>query len=81
MKQKLAFSLIMVLITTGLVSFTLIAFNVGFGNRFVEVWLRSWLLAYVPALFSILFISPIVARFVNTLYQKKSIVKNEGLVE
>ena len=58
MKQKLLFAFLMGMITTGLVSFTLISINVGFGDRFLGIWLKSWSIAMIPALFSILFISP-----------------------
>jgi len=70
MKQKLLFAVVMGMITTGLVSFTLTSFHVGFETRFLSVWLKSWSIAIMPALFSILFISPKVLRLVNTLSQK-----------
>ena len=71
MKQKLAFAFIMGTITTGLVSFTLTSFNLGFEERFLAVWLQSWSIALIPALFSIVFISPRVLRMVNSLPVKK----------
>ncbi len=70
MKQKLLFAVVMGMITTGLVSFTLTSFHVGFEPRFLGAWLKSWSIAIIPALFSILFISPRVLRLVNALSQK-----------
>ena len=34
-------------ITTGVVTFALIYSNVGFGSLFLKVWMRSWGLAYL----------------------------------
>lgn len=76
MKQKLAFAFIMGVISTGLVSFTVISFHIGFGDRFLGAWLKSWSLAIIPSLFSILFISPKVLWAVNTLSQKIAFRKN-----
>ena len=45
MKHRIAFAVIMGIITTGIVSFTLIAVNVGFVQKFITVWVRSWALA------------------------------------
>jgi hypothetical protein len=77
MKRKFAFAFIMGTITTGLVSFTLISINIGFGEGFLAVWLRSWSIAMIPALFSILFISPKVQWALNTLSQNKKNNDNE----
>jgi len=46
MKHKIAFALIMGMITTAIISFTLIAVNMGFGTRFMTAWLRSWSISY-----------------------------------
>lgn len=71
MKQKLLFAFIMGTITTGLVSFTLTSVHHGFGNHFLDMWLRAWSTAIIPALFSIVFISPRVLRMVNELSEKR----------
>lgn len=71
MKQRLAFALIMGMITTAIISFALIAINVGFGDRFLAAWLRSWTISYVLAVFTILFIAPGVQFFVNSLFREK----------
>jgi hypothetical protein len=58
LKRKIVFSLLMGLVTTGIVSFALIALNLGFSDRFAWVWLRSWGVGYAVAIPAILFIGP-----------------------
>ncbi|WP_428660686.1 DUF2798 domain-containing protein [Runella sp.] len=66
-KQKIAFALIMGSITTGIVSFTLIAVNIGFSPAFLKIWLRSWGIGYLVAIPAILFIGPRIQALVNKL--------------
>jgi hypothetical protein len=65
MKRRIAFALIMGVITTGIISFTLIAINVGFGEWFLKVWLKSWAIAYLIVIPVILIISPRLQKFVD----------------
>ena len=65
MKKKVAFALIMSMVTTGIVSFTVIAANIGFKPHFPQVWLKSWLIGYVVAVPSILLIAPQIEKLVN----------------
>ena len=65
MKRKIAFALIMGLISTCVISFTLIAFNVGFGERFLKVWLKSWAMAYLIVIPVILVASPRIQKWVD----------------
>ena len=58
LKRRIAFALSMGVITTGVVSFVIIAFNLGFSDRFASVWLRSWALGYAIAIPAILVIGP-----------------------
>lgn len=67
MKKKIAFALIMGIITTGLISFILIAVNLGFTPNFFRAWLKSWLIAYLLAVPAILVIAPQIERLVNYL--------------
>ena len=71
MKQKILFALIMGLITTSIISFVLIAINVGFTDSFVMYWLRSWLVSYLLVVPSMLFIAPRVQHWANYLANKK----------
>jgi len=47
MKQRIVFAMIMGVITTGIISFTLVSINVGFVDEFVKIWLKSWVMAYM----------------------------------
>jgi hypothetical protein len=57
-KRKIAFALSMGVVTTGIISFSLIALNVGFSERFATVWLRSWAMAYALVIPAILTVGP-----------------------
>lgn len=69
-KKKVVFALIMGVITTGIISFSLIAINLGFSNSFLRVWLKSWVLAYLFVIPAILFIAPPIQRFVDSLFRE-----------
>ncbi|VWX51156.1 DUF2798 domain-containing protein [Novosphingobium sp. 9U] len=58
LKRKIAFALLMGVITTGLISFAVLALNLGFSDRFLSAWLRSWGFAYVIAIPAILLLAP-----------------------
>lgn len=53
------------MVTTGIVSFTVIAANIGFEKQFAMIWMRSWAVAYFVAVPSILLIAPQVEKAVN----------------
>jgi len=78
MKKKIAFAMVMGVITTGIISFVLITTNIGFVPQFIAVWLRSWLLAYVIAIPAILIIAPRVEKFVEFLFRERAIENNSG---
>lgn len=65
MKNKIAFALSMGIITTGIISFSLIAINLGFTNSFFNVWLKSWGIAYVLVIPAILLIGPLVQKIID----------------
>jgi hypothetical protein len=58
MKRKIAFALSMGVVTTGIISFTLIAINLGFSKSFATTWLRSWGMAYLIVIPAILLVGP-----------------------
>ena len=68
MKQKVAFALIMGLVTSMIVSFTLVSVNVGYNERFLPVWLRSWAVAYSLVVPAILLLGPQVMKLVLKLF-------------
>jgi hypothetical protein len=57
-KRKIAFALSMGVVTTGIISFVIIALNLGFSEIFLLTWLRSWAVAYVIVIPAILLIGP-----------------------
>jgi hypothetical protein len=71
MKQKIAFALLMGVVTTCIISFTLVSVNVGFTDQFTTIWLRSWGIAYLVVIPAILVIGPLVQRIVNSLFAGK----------
>jgi len=71
MKQKLAFALIMGIITTCIISFTLVSVNIGYTAVFLKIWLRSWLIAYLVVIPAILVIGPFVQSIVDKLFKEE----------
>jgi hypothetical protein len=71
MKNKIAFALIMGIITTGIISFTLISLNVGYTQKFLAIWLRSWAMAYMVVIPAILIIGPMIQKLVDKLLNEK----------
>jgi hypothetical protein len=58
LKRRIAFALSMGVVTTGIISFTIIALNLGFTGNFARAWLRSWSTAYVIVIPAILLVGP-----------------------
>ncbi|MEP6556686.1 MAG: DUF2798 domain-containing protein [Ferruginibacter sp.] len=71
MKQKIIFALIMGSITTAIISYSLIYLNMGFSDKFLRVWLKSWGISYLIVLPVILIISPIVQKLVDKIFGDK----------
>jgi hypothetical protein len=67
LKRKIAFALMMGIVTTGIVSFVLIGLNLGFSGQFALVWLRSWGVGYALAIPAILLIGPRIQALVDRL--------------
>lgn len=68
MKKKVAFALLMGIITTGIISISLITVNTNFsGKTLLFVWLKSWGIAYVIVIPCILIISPLVEKVITKL--------------
>lgn len=72
MKRKIAFAMIMGVITTCIISFLLIAINVVFTEKFLKIWIKSWLLSYTIAIPAILIIAPRIERLVDSLFKDPS---------
>lgn len=63
--------MVMGIVTTGIISFTLIAVNIGFSDTFLNIWLKSWGLAYVVVIPAILILGPLIQKFVDNMLSKK----------
>ena len=61
-KANLKFALVTGLLVTSYITFTLVSVNLGFTPNFIFVWLRSWLIAYILAVPSLLFVGPFIRR-------------------
>jgi hypothetical protein len=66
-KRKIAFALLMGVVTTGIISFVLLALNVGFSDTFALAWLQSWGIAYVIVVPAILLIGPALQAQIDRL--------------
>jgi hypothetical protein len=71
MKNKIAFALLMGIVTTCIISFTLIMVNVGYTDKFYHIWLRSWAIAYLVVIPAILIIGPRIQALVDKLLNEK----------
>ena len=56
-------------VVTSYISFALVALNVGFSGDFLLIWLRSWLLAFLLVIPSLLFVAPSIKRSLAKLNQ------------
>lgn len=70
MKKKIAFSFMMGIVTTGLISFTLVTVNVGMSTAFMQTWIASWAIAYAIVVPAILLIGPPVQKLVDHLFKE-----------
>ncbi|MEY9626238.1 DUF2798 domain-containing protein [Sinorhizobium fredii] len=69
LKRKIAFALLMGIVTTGIISFVLLAFNVGFSEKFAAAWLQSWVIGYVIVIPAILLIGPRLQALIDRMVQ------------
>jgi hypothetical protein len=72
MKNKIVFALIMGIVTTGIISFTLISVNIGYTEKFLKIWLRSWGMAYLVVIPAILIIGPRIQKLVDKLLKENT---------
>ena len=72
MKNKLAFALIMGVVTTSIISFTLISINIGYTEKFIPIWLKSWGIAYLVVIPAILIIGPRIQKLVDKLLKEEN---------
>jgi hypothetical protein len=70
MKNKIVFALLMGIITTGIISFTLISVNIGYTDKFMTIWLKSWGMAYLVVIPAILILGPQIQKLVDRLLKE-----------
>lgn len=58
LKRRLISALLMGSMTTGTVSFVLLAHNLGFSQDFALIWLRSWSIGYAIVVPTMLWVHP-----------------------
>ncbi len=68
LKIRITFALTMGLFTTGVITFIVIAINFGFVPAFMNVWVKSWLIAYVVVIPIIIFIGPQVQKRIAAFF-------------
>jgi hypothetical protein len=71
-KNKIIFALMMGIITTAIISFTLISVNIGYTEKFLKIWLKPWGMAYIVAIPAILIIGPMIQKLVDRLLNEKN---------
>jgi integral membrane sensor domain MASE1 len=76
MKQKIAFAFLMGIVTTALISFTVVAVNLGLVENFLRIWLKSWAIAYLIVVPLIIIIAPQIERLVGFLFKEKTVFKD-----
>ena len=54
-------------VTTGIISFVLLALNLGLSNDFAVAWLRSWAIGYMIVVPAILLLGPRLQAHVDSL--------------
>lgn len=68
LKRKVAFAMLMGVVTTGIISFVLVAINLGMASGFVRTWLRSWLISYLIVIPAILLVGPLLQAQVDRMF-------------
>lgn len=59
------------IVTTCIISFTLISINIGYTEKFLKIWLKSWGIAYLVVIPAILIIGPKIQKLVDKLINEK----------
>lgn len=79
--RKIAFALSMGSVTTGVISFSLIAVNAGLGATFVGTWLRAWAMSYVAVIPALLFLAPRIQRVIANMFRDRMVAEVSGMAE
>ena len=79
MKHKITFALLMGIITTGIISFTLISVNIGYTPQFLKIWLKSWGIAYLIVIPALLIIAPRIQKKIETFQKETTVIRKKIL--
>ncbi|NAS29489.1 DUF2798 domain-containing protein [Flavobacteriaceae bacterium R38] len=71
--KKFIFAFLMGLVTTCIISFSIVAINIGFNERFIKIWFKSWGLAYILVIPAILFIAPLIDMLIDYIFKRKKV--------
>lgn len=58
--ENLKASIITAFVVTCYISFILVLVNFGFNNNFVQIWVKSWAIAFILAVPSMLIMIPLI---------------------
>lgn len=64
-KSDLKFAIVYGFLVTSYISFTIAFVNIGFSQKFIYTWLRSWSIAFILVVPSLLFVSPLVKKIMR----------------
>lgn len=73
LKRKVAFAMLMGIVTTGIISFVLVTVNLGISSAFLRTWLRCWLISYLIVIPAILLVGPRLQAKVDRLFRDSPI--------
>ncbi|MGL5890581.1 MAG: DUF2798 domain-containing protein, partial [Bacteroidia bacterium] len=62
---EIKFAALMSFVTTLAVTLVLVSMNYGWHNGFLMIWLRSWFIAFVLVGLSILYVAPVLRKWLS----------------
>lgn len=68
--EALVFAFFMALLMSGIMSFVVSSYNLGFVENLIFLWLKAWKFAFIVAFPTVLVVSPIVKKCVSFLVKK-----------
>jgi len=69
--QKLVFSFFIALLMSGIMSFVITLFNLGFVSDIIQRWLQAWGFAFSIAFPTVIVISPLVHKLVELVLHEE----------
>jgi len=75
--QHIIFAFFMALLMSGLMSFVISVFNVGFVNNILTIWLKAWSLSFVVAFPAVIVVSPVVRKLVSLVIIDREVATHE----